>query len=147
MSDGPTSAWIPTPDGRPSTVVYDCSGLGRSPRDHGGRGLARLVDDLGTVLDHLGAGPFVLVGHSWGGPIVRGAAADRPERIAGLVLVDQTDEGCELFSTRANVWTARVARTIAPMAARLSVFRLAAKRLAAACPNRLRPPCGPRTAR
>ena len=172
MSDAPSSAWIPTPDGRrlyaeragrgspivvfeagmggartiwgavapvvatrTSTVVYDRSGLGRSPRDHGGRDLARLVDDLGAVLDHLGAGPFVLVGHSWGGPIVRRGAADRPERIAGLVLVDQTDEGCELFFTRANVWTARVARPIAPVAARLGVFRLAAKRLAAALPE------------
>ena len=82
---------------RTTTVAYDRSGLGRSSHDPAPRVLSRLVDDLVDVLDHLGDGPFVLVGHSWGGPIVRCAAAEVPDRVAGLVLVDQTDERCDLF--------------------------------------------------
>ena len=72
-------------------IVYDRAGLGRSASDTD-RSLARMADDLNDLLDHVEPGPFVLVGHSAGGPIVRLAAAHRPDRIAGLVLVDPTDE-------------------------------------------------------
>lgn len=73
-------------------VVYDRAGLGRSPADPVGRSLDRMADDLCDVLDRSGTGPFVLVGHSAGGPIVRLAASRRLERVAGLVLVDPSDE-------------------------------------------------------
>lgn len=80
-------------------VVYDRSGLGRSPPDAQPRCLARMADDLNDLLDHLEPGPFVLVAHSGGGPIVRAATFARPERIVGLVLVDVTDEACDLIFT------------------------------------------------
>jgi pimeloyl-ACP methyl ester carboxylesterase len=85
-------------------VVYDRSGLGRSPADPDGRTLSRMADDLNDVLDGLsspggrpGGGPgtddrFILVGHSAGGPIVRLAASRRPGRVSGVVTVDATDE-------------------------------------------------------
>ena len=79
------------------TVVYDRAGLGRSDDDDEARDLERLTDDLDALLTGLGPGPFLLVGHSWGGPIVRSVAARSPERIIGLVLVDQTDENCSLY--------------------------------------------------
>ncbi|WP_406149926.1 alpha/beta fold hydrolase [Streptomyces sp. NBC_01012] len=80
-------------------VVYDRSGLGRSPADPGSRTLHHMADDLEDLLDHFGPGPYILVGHSAGGPLVRLAASRRPERISGLVLVDPTDEGADvLFS-------------------------------------------------
>lgn len=82
-------------------VVYDRSGMGRSEPDPVSRTLRRMADDLGALLDTLGAGPFVLVGHSAGGPIVRLAAADRPDRIAGLVLVDPADEASDVLFSRA----------------------------------------------
>ncbi|WP_263167393.1 alpha/beta fold hydrolase [Streptomyces sp. SCSIO ZS0520] len=78
-------------------IVYDRSGLGRSPADPGSRTLRRMADDLTDLLDHFGPGPYVLVGHSAGGPLVRLAAAARPDRIRGLVLVDPTDEGADLL--------------------------------------------------
>lgn len=82
-------------------VAYDRSGLGRSIPDPAGRTLARMADDLGALLDHFGSGPFLLVGHSAGGPLVRLAAARAPRRIAGLVLVDPTDETADvLFAGR-----------------------------------------------
>jgi pimeloyl-ACP methyl ester carboxylesterase len=119
-------------------VAYDRSGLGRSPADPSPRSLARLVDDFNDLLDHLersGSGPFVLVGHSWGGPIVRRAAGASPARIAGLVLVDQTDEGCRAYFTQANVrqttWTVR----LTPLLARLRITRLMVRRLAKRLPD------------
>ncbi|MER8235221.1 alpha/beta fold hydrolase [Streptomyces sp. NPDC094049] len=82
-------------------VAYDRSGLGRSAPDPAGRTLTRMADDLGALLDHFGPGPFVLVGHSAGGPLVRLAAARGPGRVVGLVLVDPTDEAADvLFSSR-----------------------------------------------
>ncbi|WP_040743431.1 alpha/beta fold hydrolase [Nocardia tenerifensis] len=81
-------------------VVYDRSGLGRSAPDSAGRELDRMADDLTDVLDHFGPGPFILVGHSAGGPIVRLAAARRLDRLAGLVLVDPTDEAADVLFGR-----------------------------------------------
>ncbi|KXP01433.1 alpha/beta fold hydrolase [Tsukamurella pseudospumae] len=82
-------------------VAYDRSGLGRSAPDPVARTLDRMADDLNDVLDGVGADRrFVLVGHSAGGPIVRLAASRRPDRVAGLVLVDPTDEAADvLFGT------------------------------------------------
>lgn len=78
-------------------VVYDRAGLGRSEPDPVGRTLDRMADDLNDLLDGLGPGPFVLAGHSAGGPIVRLAASRRPDRIAGIVLVDPTDEAADVL--------------------------------------------------
>jgi pimeloyl-ACP methyl ester carboxylesterase len=118
-----------------STVTYDRSGLGRSPADPEPRVLSRLVDDLVGLLRHLGDGPYVLVGHSWGGPIVRLVSAREPDLVGGLVLVDQTDEGCDLFFTKANRRQARLAGPVLPVAARLGLIRMAAGRLAAQLPE------------
>lgn len=78
------------------TVVYDRTGLGRSagpdPRPGTPWTLECLAADLEDLLEHFGAGPFVLVGHGTGGPVVRAVAARRRERISGLVLVDPVDE-------------------------------------------------------
>lgn len=116
------------------TVVYDRSGLGRSPVDPAPRDLARLASDLVDVIDHLD-GPVVLVGHSWGGPIARVAAAERGDRVAGLVLVDPTDEGCTAITSEQNERRSRSATWMMPLMARLGVLRLVARRLAAQLPE------------
>jgi len=105
-------------------VVYDRAGFGRSDADTHPRTLDRLAADLGSLLDSLGPGPFVLVGHSWGGPIVRVAAAAAPSRIAGIVLVDQSDENCGLYFSRAARWQFALSAALTPVLARTGLYRL-----------------------
>ncbi|MDT8913279.1 alpha/beta hydrolase [Amycolatopsis sp. PS_44_ISF1] len=117
-----------------SSVVYDRSGLGRSPADPGPRPLAKLAADLGALLDHLGPGPYLLAGHSWGGPIARIAAAARPERIAGLVLVDPTDEACELLFRPSTRRVERIGQVVSSALARAGLLAVAHRELLASLP-------------
>lgn len=113
---------------RTRVVVYDRAGFGRSDPDSAPRTLARMADDLVNLLDHLGTGPYVLVGHSWGGPIVRTAAASRLSRIRALVLVDPSDEHCEIYFTPASIRYFAVTRRILPFMARTGLYRLLSSR-------------------
>lgn len=116
-------------------AVYDRSGMGYSAPDSVSRTLRRMANDLGTVLDALGTGPFVLVGHSAGGPIARLAAADRPERIAGLVLVDPTDEASDVLFGRAFRIAERVAIRANLLLARANLLSRLYKPLMQALPR------------
>ncbi|WP_408991847.1 alpha/beta fold hydrolase [Streptomyces sp. 1268] len=122
------------------TVVYDRSGLGRSPAAPAGasRRLHALAEDLGDLLDHLDrvgpGGPFLLVGHSWGGPLVRLAAAAQPARVAGLVLVDPTDESCDLLFQPAMRRAERIGQVVTVALARLGLLGRAYRSLTATLP-------------
>lgn len=128
-------AVVPAVAERTATVAYDRSGLGRSAPDPAPRGLPRLADDLVDVLGQLGDGPFVLVAHSWGGPVVRLAAARLPGRLAGLVLVDATDELCDMYFDDRSERQERAYARMAPWLARLGLAKLIVRRLAARLPE------------
>ncbi len=69
----------------------DLRGHGRSalPAEPGGRrGWADHRDDLVALLDLLDGPPVVLAGHSMGATAALLAAAERPEKVSGLVLFD-----------------------------------------------------------
>lgn len=116
-------------------VVYDRSGLGRSAPDPESRTLRRMAGDLQDLLDHFGRGPFVLAGHSAGGPIVRAAAAGRLERIAGLVLVDPTDEAADLLFGRSFRRMERVAIGAGLVLARTGLLRRVYRSMLTALPE------------
>lgn len=86
-------------------VAYERAGFGASTLDSGHpRDVTRLAADLRTVIDAIPHRRLVLVGHSWGGPIVRTAAAARLAQglpVDGIVLVDQSDEHeADLYGSR-----------------------------------------------
>jgi pimeloyl-ACP methyl ester carboxylesterase len=77
---------------RPGTVLPP-DNLSRSDPAPMPRTTADVVADLHALLDAANIpGPYVLVGHSLGGIIVRHYAATYPDEIAGLVLVDASHE-------------------------------------------------------
>jgi lipase len=73
---------------RASVLAPDLRGRGRSAHLPGPFGIGTHVADLLAVLDHAGAERVVLVGHSMGAYVVARLAAEHPERVAGVVLLD-----------------------------------------------------------
>ncbi len=74
--------------------TYDRAGYAWS--DHGPkpRTFSQLNLELRDALSKLGErGPFVVVGHSYGGPVVRNFAMTYPQDVVGMVLVDASFEG------------------------------------------------------
>src|SRR5918998_469477 len=68
---------------------YDRSGLGWSESGPKPRTSPQIVKELHALLENAGVGgPYVLVGHSFGGANVQLYDAEYPEEVAGMVLVD-----------------------------------------------------------
>lgn len=77
------------------TVSYDRLGLGWSTPAVSERIPSRVVEELRAMLQAAGVRPpYILVGHSFGGLVVRYFAAEYPNEVVGTVLVDamRTDE-------------------------------------------------------
>lgn len=124
-------------------VLYDRAGYGWSDPVRGPRRMEDRAEDLARLLDVAGEpGPCVLVGHSYGGPLITLFAAAHPERIAGLVYADAPDIEHVLGPQYANVLRRihlPVTRTMA-LASRLGL-------LAPALLRRMLPPNLPQEAR
>lgn len=109
-------------------LAYDRAGYGWSPRIRTPRTIHRLCAELQALLDASGAsGPYVLVGHSFGGLLLRHFAAYAPEKVAGLVLVDPLEPvewspltEAQAFRSRKGVQLSRRGALLA----RLGVVRL-----------------------
>lgn len=72
-------------------IAYDRAGIGASdPAPQ--LTVTTQVSDLAAIAEAAGDAPCLLAGHSWGGLLVLLAAAQHPDLIAGLVLIDPADE-------------------------------------------------------
>ena len=70
-------------------IFYDQRGTGHSPVGKGQTyTLADQINDLEDLRAHLGADRIELLGHSWGGYLVMAYAAQHPEHISHLIIVD-----------------------------------------------------------
>jgi pimeloyl-ACP methyl ester carboxylesterase len=74
--------------------TYDRAGYAWSDPGPNPRSFSQLNLELRDALSKIGEqGPFILVGHSFGGPVVRNFAKEYPHDVAGMVLVDAAHEG------------------------------------------------------
>ncbi len=85
-------AWDPVLSrlvGTAALVAYDRAGLGESTWDGVTPTAWHVSTRLRRLLQEIGAGPpYVLVGHSWGGSLMRYFAGYYPSDVAGIVYVD-----------------------------------------------------------
>ena len=107
------------------SVSYDRAGYGASDPATDSRGVVELADDLGVVLDSLDERAVVLVGHSWGGPVVRELAGRERhrERVAALVLVDPSDEASSLYFSWMFAANSAVQGALRPLLAHTGMLR------------------------
>lgn len=74
------------------TVAYDRAGMGFSELGPEPRTAQRIVDEMRAMLEAVKAPkPYLLVGHSYGGMTSRLFAAQFPDEVVGMVLLDQAD--------------------------------------------------------
>lgn len=75
------------------TVSYDRAGIGQSEAGPKPRAAKQIAQELHVALQKAGiAPPYVLVGHSFGGIYVRVFADLYPKEVAGMVLIDPSQE-------------------------------------------------------
>jgi pimeloyl-ACP methyl ester carboxylesterase len=107
--------------------AYDRAGLGWSDPGPTPRDARQVVHELHTLLDRAAiAPPYVLVGHSIGGMYVRVYAAQYPNEVAGLVLVDSShpDQLTRSPATKAEQESFQRMLQFAPLLARLGIVRI-----------------------
>jgi pimeloyl-ACP methyl ester carboxylesterase len=88
----PVMAWIAPAVARDTRVcVYDRAGRGWSDAADAPQDATQTAADLHTLLQraHI-PGPYVLAGHSFGGLYTLTYAANYPDQVAGMVLLDST---------------------------------------------------------
>ena len=130
LSGGTSSYWgwvQPEVSKTTRVCVYDRAGRGWSQPDPEPVTLARTARNLSTLLANGGIeGPYLPVGHSIGGIYVRQFAADHPEEVVGMVLVDSAHP--QQFDRYPDMWKENESylemSAAFPTLARLGVFRL-----------------------
>jgi pimeloyl-ACP methyl ester carboxylesterase len=102
-----SSAWSKVQSSLPGirSCAYDRAGWGWSDPGPGPRTVTQEAFELERLLRaaHITA-PYVLVGHSYAGLLVRRYAALHPGDVVGMVLVDPVDEDGRLFYVKQNAW-------------------------------------------
>ena len=123
-------------------LAYDRAGYGASDPDLRPRDLARLASDLVALCAAIPHERLVLAGHSWGGPVARMALArllaagpEPGEQLAGLVLVDPSDEHAQMYFSRAMQVQSAVQGPLLAALARLGLLRPLLRAQMAALPE------------
>jgi pimeloyl-ACP methyl ester carboxylesterase len=110
--------------------AYDRAGMGWSESGPEPRGAKQISSELHTLLTKAGIeGPYVLVGHSFGGLYTQTYAARYPDEVAGVALIESSHP--EQFSyrpvARESYEPQKQIFDVASLLARLGIVRLLSK--------------------
>lgn len=84
-------------------IAYNRAGYEPSETANNERGIVQLAEDLHQViLSKSQNDRVILVGHSWGGTVIRYYAVQHPEMVEGLLFVDPTHEGFGVVTQQAE---------------------------------------------
>ena len=87
---------------REATVITYDQGYGKSPFNQ--LTCAAYVNDLRALLKTISAQPpYLLVGQGLGEKVMKLFAAEYPEEVIGLVVIDSTNEGTHIYEKEASV--------------------------------------------
>jgi 3-oxoadipate enol-lactonase len=75
-----------------TVVTYDVRGHGKTTKPAGKYSVRQFATDAATLIEHLGLGPMHVMGLSMGGMIAFQLAADRPELVRSLIIVNSGPE-------------------------------------------------------
>jgi pimeloyl-ACP methyl ester carboxylesterase len=118
---------------------YDRAGLSWSEPTPAARSIDTLVGELRLLLEHTGVPPpYVLVGHSFGGLIIRAYARSHPTEVAGLVFVDplHPEEWCDPSPQQRNMLRGGIFLSrVGAVLARLGIVRLSLALLSGGAPG------------
>lgn len=124
-------------------VAYDRAGFGWSDPGPRPRTPLRIVTELHELLEQAGEQPpYLLVGHSMGGPLSRLFFSRYPQEVAGMVWVDSAHEDLPRYIP---FWKSAMVNflifiRLAALLSRLGVVRLAGRRLILAAYPSVRDP-------
>jgi len=112
----------PDLEARTTVFAYDRAGYGWSDKGPGPRTANRLTEELWSLLEKSGVPkPYVLVGQSFGGTLVRLLAVKHPEETAALMLIETSHENMfarmpeALEEMRKMKWQLAMFRLLAPL--------------------------------
>src|SRR5918997_327578 len=129
-SGGMSAHWVRVQQQLAKTTrvcAYDRAGLGWSESGPEPRDARQISSELHTLLANAGIeGPYVLVGHSYGGLYARMYAARYSEEVAGVVLVDSSHPEQFTRSPEGRAMYEQIRRlgAVLPLLTRLGVIRL-----------------------
>lgn len=86
------------------TIAVDLPGFGASNTCAGPYNLDRFADELRALVESLGTGPVIAVGHSMGAKVALRLAIEAPGIVRGLVLVAPVPIGPAGFSERGEAY-------------------------------------------
>ena len=132
---GVADVWGPTVDAlgaaRPHSFALDQRGHGQSPRPPSGYGIGHYVEDAAIFIRMLKAGPVQLVGHSMGARVAIVLAAQHPDLVRSVAIVDI---GPEIWKENATSTVAAFDRMPRSFATRADAVAFSARRSTAPGP-------------
>jgi pimeloyl-ACP methyl ester carboxylesterase len=108
-----------------STASYDRAGLGWSDHCRTPRTVEGMISELTAVLQQAKIpAPYILVGHSFGGLLIRALAHARPQDVAGMVFIDPVTVSGWAEPTENQLWRVEVGAKLSRRGALLARYGL-----------------------